>query len=122
MKVIDLYKNIANNEELPKKIKLKDYGYIFTLREDCSGYKWYGEEKMHDDFGEVIHKNLEFVLKQEIEIIEEDKPIEELKSYVIGTNNWIEAVTDLNHEVHKQNLKINEIIKVVIKLKKESDK
>ena len=78
MKVIDLLNKIANDEELPNKLKLKNYDYVFTLRADCTGYKWYGEEKTHDDFGEVIHKNLEFVLKQEIEIIEEDKPIEKI--------------------------------------------
>lgn len=71
MKVIDLYNLVANDEELPEKIKLKDFEEIYTLREDCTGYKWYGEEKEHKEFSDIIHQNLEYVLKQEVEIIEE---------------------------------------------------
>ena len=44
----------------------------------------------------------------DIEIIEEDKPIEEL-----GVDDW---------ELHKQKDKLNEVIRKVNKLKKESDK
>ena len=77
-KVIDLLVKIANNEEVPKKIKLKNFKEIYTLREDCTGYKWYGEEKTNNDFGETIHENLEYILKQDIEILEEPKKIEKL--------------------------------------------
>lgn len=77
MEVIDLYVKIANNEEVPKKIKLKNFEEIYTLREDCTGYKWYGEEKTNNDFGETIHENLEYILKQDIEILEEQKKIPE---------------------------------------------
>ena len=76
MKIIDLLNKIANNEEVPNKIKLKNFEEIYTLREDCTGYKWYGEEKTNNDFGETIHENLEYILKQDIEIIEEPKKIE----------------------------------------------
>ena len=80
MKVIDLYNLVANDEELPEKIKLKDFEEIYTLREDCTGYKWYGEEKEHKEFSDIIHQNLEYVLKQEVEIIEEHKIPEKLKA------------------------------------------
>lgn len=84
MKVIDLYKLIANKEydKLPEKIMLKGYDYIFSLREDCSGYKWYGEVNTHNEFEETIPQNLEFILNCEIIIfdkIEEKKIPEEIK-------------------------------------------
>ena len=83
MKVIDLYKLIANKEydKLPQKIMLKDYNYIFSLREDWTGYKWYGEVNTHDDFEETIHQNLEFILNCEITILDkiEENKIEEKK-------------------------------------------
>ena len=117
MKVIDLLNKIANDEELPNKLKLKNYDYVFTLREDCTGYKWYGEEKTHDDFGEVIHKNLEFVLKQEIEIIEEPKKtnkIEKLSLHFGTTNDYKEI------EMYDRKT-INEIIDAIEQLKREME-
>ena len=79
MKIIDLLNKIANNEEVPKKIKLKNFEEIYTLREDCTGYKWYGEEKTNNYFCETIHKNLEYILKQDIEILEEPKKINKIR-------------------------------------------
>lgn len=79
MKIIDLLNKIANGEEVPKKIKLKNFEEIYTLREDCTGYKWYGEEKTNNDFGETIHENLEYILKQDIEILEEPKKINKIR-------------------------------------------
>lgn len=73
MKIIDLLNKIANGEEVPEKIKLKGYDYIFTLREDCAGYRWYGEEKTNEDFGESICQNLEFVLRCEVEILDDEE-------------------------------------------------
>jgi hypothetical protein len=86
MKVIDLLNKIANNEELPLKIKLEQG--VFTLREDCGGNKWYGREYDHKDIFETINQNLEYVLLEEIELIEEKKielP-EELKEILIPSS------------------------------------
>ena len=85
MKIIDLFNKIANDEEVPKKIKLKNFKEIYTLREDCTGYKWYGEEKTNNDFGETIHENLEYILKQDIEILEEPKKIEKIDFRTLNT-------------------------------------
>lgn len=79
IKVIDLLNMISKGEKVPKKIKLKNFEEIYTLREDCTGYKWYGEEKTNNDFGETIHKNLEYILKQDIEILEEPKKINKIR-------------------------------------------
>ena len=107
MEVIDLYVKIANNEEVPKKIKLKNFEEIYTLREDCTGYKWYGEEKTNNDFGKTIHENLEYILKQDIEILEEQKKIPE-KIDLAWQNSFDEQV---QQDCVKMIIKnINEII------------
>ena len=108
IKVIDLLVKIANNEEVPKKIKLKNFKEIYTLREDCTGYKWYGEEKTNNDFGETIHKNLEYILKQDIEILEEPKKIEKLDVALLGQcDNWLRCPTN---KVTKQDVELNPYI------------
>lgn len=71
MKVIELLNKIASKKELPLKIKLEQG--VFTLREDCGGNKWYGREYDHKDIFETINQNLEYVLLEEIELIEEKK-------------------------------------------------
>lgn len=128
IKIIDLFNKIANNEEVPNKIKLKNFEEIYTLREDCTGYKWYGEEKTHNDFGETIHKNLEYILKQDIEILDEpkDNSIERLdieenamnrnERYIRKEDNKFVNLSVSDYELAK---KINEIIDEVNKLKEE---
>ena len=94
MKIIDLYELIADKEydKLPNKIMLKCYDNIFTLREDCTGYKWYGEVNTHNDFEETIHQNLEFILNLEIIILdslEEEKKIPEKLEYYDDSIAWV---------------------------------
>ena len=101
MKIIDLLNKIGNGEEVPEKIKLKGYEHIFTLREDCAGYRWYGEEKTDEDFGESICQNLEFVLTCEVEILDDEE-----KGLPEKINNWISAVgrvddSNIEEYVHK---------------------
>lgn len=105
MKVIDLYNLISNKEydKLPTKIKLKKYDNVFTLREDCSGFKWYGEEVYHSDFGEIIHQNLEYVLNCEVEVIEEDKKIEKLSKNDIHWSSEIPVIDKVNEIIDKIN-------------------
>ena len=109
MKIIDLYKLIVNKEydKLPQKIMVKGYDYIFSLREDCTGYKWYGEVNTHCDFEETIHQNLEFILNCEITIldkIEEENKIPE-KLELIENGDFVE-IPDSRDLMNK----INEII------------
>ena len=66
MKVIDLLNKIVNGEEVPKKILYRDYEYSFKDSE----YR-----DFMDDW--VGYDNLNY----EIEIIEEEKDIEELEVY-----------------------------------------
>lgn len=139
MKIIDLLNKIAKGEEVPKHIMV-----IFEDETDVPEYEWNEKEKMYKvmegNFGwdENLHiypdmlnytvipinKKMSNKYKQElinksyydeIEIIEEYKPIEELISI---TNDEVEELTTKRDIVDK----INEIIDVVNKLKKESDK
>ena len=101
MKVIDLLNLMVIGEDLPKKIRYEDEEYYLTSDEEtyigCISHSAIGRRHC-----------LEQCLTDEIEIIEEDKPIEEL-----GVDDW---------ELHKQKDKLNEVIRKVNKLKKESDK
>ena len=108
MKIIDLLNKIANGEEVPNKIKLKNFEEIYTLREDCTGYKWYGEEKTDNDFGRTIHENLEYILIQDIEIIEEPKKIEKIDLGILNTQS------EKNREFKRA---INELIDEINNLK-----
>ena len=89
MKIIDLLNKMTNKEDLPEKIKLQGYDYIFTLREDCTGYKWYGEEKTHKSIGKTICQNLEYVLIHEVEILDDE---DEEKGLPEKINDWISTV------------------------------
>ena len=111
MKVIDLLNKIANNEEVPKKIK-------------CDGYTWVYQKGTHDYlndeknffsvYGFVEHEDAKDFLKKEIKIIEEKpKKIEKLPKHI--TDNAC-ASKDLREIANK----INEIIDYL--LEKESDK
>lgn len=120
MKIIDLLNKISNGEEVPEKIKLKGYDYIFTLREDCAGYRWYGEEKTHEEFGESICQNLEYVLSCEVEILDdEEKGLPEkitMRAALVGDiDNKIENL-DINIMAVED--KLNEIIDYLEKQRK----
>ena len=77
MKVIDLLNKIANEEEVPKKIKYENniYNYDNSCQDyklvNVFGYTWL-INKIFDDY-----ENTSSILSYEIEIIEEDKEIED---------------------------------------------
>ena len=106
MKVIDILNKIANNEELPLRIKVNGYEYRI------SNGQYYSDEKymyLVDSSSSISHLN------DEVEIIEEDKKIEKLyirdraNDILIGKNEKITYATDslVSKELA---LKINEII------------
>ena len=78
MKVIDLLNKIANNEEVPLKIKVKGYEY-----RQSNGQFWCDETEMYliDNCTSI------YQLNDEIEIIEEDKKIEKLESFVLASDD-----------------------------------
>lgn len=119
MEVIDLLNKIANKEEMPQKII---YGYCeYVYNPDIQDY----QNKDGLELFSYLFSNEENVLLREVEIIEEDKEIEEI---LIQANREVRYRKDkfieglLNHfyemdlEVRE---KLNEIIKEVNKIKKE---
>ena len=106
MKVIDLLNKIANREEVPEKIRIynrNDSVYIWKPIENSSLYHYFNiatGERLGSDWR--LDGRL---LTEEIEIIEEDKEIEEIK---IGM-----GLTEVDCAY-----KINELVKAVNKLKK----
>lgn len=104
MKVIDLLNKIASGEEVPNKIKVGMFE--LTLSDDGKYYAGETFTVLNDVYG--MHS-----LNDEIEIIEEDKPIEKL-DYEINENN-VDTCTE------KIRCKINELIDEINKLKKEND-
>ena len=104
IKIIDLFNKIANNEEVPKKIKY--FGEIYEYSEDMKFYYQNGFSMYRDFFTEGN------CLNDEVEIIEEEKEIEEI--------NYEDHVgIDLSEAVCK---KINELVDEINKLKKEIEK
>ena len=111
MKVIDLLNKIANNEEVPKRIKYgigtweldKDYDYHCGI-----GKEYYDDKLLCSGINDLVA-----FLNDEIEIIEEKpKKIEKLEIFNDTTfYNWFTVAEDRR--------KINEIIDYL--LEKESD-
>ena len=124
MKVIDLLNKIANGEEVPRKFTYKGYLWEYDIKNEMWFY-YFGEGKNHR-FDRLFYLNM--CLNDEIEIIEEDKPIEELliEQDCPSSNYYIrnEFGTKCGLTKHSKMIaeKVNEIAREVNKLKKESDK
>ena len=105
MKVIDLLNKIANGEEAPRKIKVGGYCYEFFERiKNIYDYK-----QIDSDSGEYFDNYLcdsfylddENVLNWEVEIIEEDKKIEKLKS-PYSTFDIVDKVNEIIDILNKE--------------------
>lgn len=106
MKIIDIFNKIANDEEVPKKVKFNDE--IYTYKPE---WKDYADEDTHYGlFVDTISNTYQItkMLNEEIEIIEEDKKIEKLV---------IKSIEDSEHFDMKE--KINEIIDKIEKLEEK---
>ena len=101
IKVIDILVNIANGEEVPKKIKYNDYIMIYD--EDTQDY--YNEPSCTYALLDDIHKKL----NDEVEIIEdtpkEDKKIEKLDMsdthYMIDHTEIMEKINEIIDKINK---------------------
>lgn len=102
IKVIELLNKIANDEELPKKIKYRNKIYI--KRSDCY---WYILE--NGTFDDELFVRID-CLNDEVEIIEEPKKIEKIDFGTLNTqkgknramkdaiNKLIDAVNELKRD------------------------
>ena len=110
MKVIDLLNKIANGER-PKiiKVKLPNWNYEYEYDEEKDD--WYNYEKVQW-FDEI---NLLFCLNDEVEIIEEDKKIEEKCITLLNKAKFYDNRFPDSWE-EEMISKIDEIVKAVNKL------
>ena len=103
MKIIDLLNKIANSEEVPKRIK-----YINSIWE----YNEETKDYIHDDLWLIYSMNSIGLTEREVEIIEEDKQIEKIKTLNnVGNSTCLSEFKNkqyLNNHLVKD--KINEII------------
>ena len=122
IKIIDLLNKIANNEEVPKKIKYKDNVYYLGKNiVDLHTYQTEGSNTTRKL--SLIIDNEYLNLNDYVEIIEEPKKIEKIKSngdefYSDYIDAWISKnKTDAYCEFLMN--KINELIDVVNELKRD---
>lgn len=103
MKVIDLLNKIANDEEVPKKIKIKNVIYEYR------GYMYCTEKANYQDIENYLFGKWNFnILNDEVEIIEEPKKIEKLDVELLGQcDNWLRCPTN---KVTKQDIELNPYI------------
>jgi hypothetical protein len=97
MKVIELLNRIANEEELPNKIRFNniEWNRVYGEKNVC-----YIDEYDSDFFLYFFRNNLNFTLNDEVEIIEKPKNIKKLDE-----NN-----TNVLTNIIENRKKINEII------------
>ena len=110
MKIINILNKINNNEEVPEKIKFDDI--VFELEENKKEYSFQHE---NGDYETLLYRVMtthfiDVLLKAEIEVIEENKEIEELDNMEL-----INARPEVNA------IKINELIRAVNRLNKERE-
>ncbi len=116
MTIIDILNNIANKKEVPEKIKCEDKIYIYD-----HNYKDYYVKGYIGDISYSLFENLfnyedtVDILNKEVEIIEEDKEIEEIP---LGyTQNKLQS------EIYEyQRCVFNELIQAVNKINKQLNK
>ena len=109
MKVIDLLNKIANGEEVPKKVILdkKEFQYNKTYEQYLDKY----EVNLLEHISDYNYSGL----NDEVEIIEEDKEIEEIKDKLdVSTCGIADGEEKTNELIDK----INELVKAVNELKK----
>lgn len=122
MKVIDLLNKIANREELPKKISYENKIYIYY--EAYVGYYEEGSLGIYNKkFLSFRNEQWHSVLNTDIEIIEEDKEIEEIvinsSDKYLKTNADMPYYSDFGKSDVLLATKINELIREFNKMRKE---
>lgn len=113
IKIIDLLNIRARNEKLPSKIKYRDITY--NLMADKT-YRSNNNDEFIDFWGE----DLDYILNDEVEIIEEDKTnkIEKIDVTIkYLSNNLNDCVLE---DISNIQIKLNEVIDAVNKLSKDN--
>jgi hypothetical protein len=115
MKIIDVLNKIANGEEVPKTIMYD--GDIWKYDELSNDYEIFDESDDLHLFREEL--NITRALNDEVEILEEDKKIEKVNTYVLSDYDFKHYYEDsdsliateiINRFIKEYSYKINEII------------
>ena len=124
IKIIDLLNKIAKGEEVPKKIWLRRIWRVpMTYSEEAKDYYCTNNPNgIFEDYFKSYNKE-DFNLNEEVEIIEEEKEIEKIKSngidfYSDCINVWINKEETVAYCEFLMN-KVNEVIDAVNELRKE---
>lgn len=105
IKIIDLLNKIANDEEVPKKIKINNVIYEYR------GYMYCTEKANYQDIEDYLFGKWNFnILNAEAEIIEEPKKIEKIDFGTLNTQK------EKNRAMKD---KINELIDEINNLKEK---
>lgn len=115
IKIIDLLNKIANNKEVPEKIKIKNVIYEYR------GYMYCTEKANYQDIEDYLFGKWNFnILNDEAEIIEETKKIEKIEKptqdeYLYSTGK------ELYENDMKVYDKVNELIDEINNLKEKKE-
>lgn len=121
MKIIDLLNKIANDEEVPKKIRIEGWTYKFEWIEHDENYY-----DKHEDIDLMSCLSMcEDELNREVEIIEEEKKIKKLPYYNFkeiqkakNEEEWYEKrIALLEARVNDYHNKTNELIDEINSIK-----
>ena len=126
MKVIDILNKINNNEEVPEKIKFDD-----TVFEYDKEQKEYNHRKDDGFYETLLYRVMtthfiDVLLEAEVEVIEENKRIEELSWAVYlelkkGNYNIENILNGIREDLKEHRDKINELVRAVNKINKERE-
>ena len=107
IKIIDLLNKIANDEEVPKKIKWENIIYAYSKYDkDYLEYPFSNEE--YKGLFDMRDSILTQFLNDEVEVIEEPKKIEKIDVALLGQcDNWLRCPTN---KVTKQDVELNPYI------------
>lgn len=113
IKIIDLLNKIANDEEVPEKIKIKNVIYEYR------GYMYCTEKANYQDIEDYLFGKWNFnILNDYAEIIEEPKKIEKISLPSIDEFKKMSAEERYVITAKEYDL-LNELIEEVNKLKEE---
>ena len=121
IKIIELLNKIANGKEVPQKIKIKDK--IYEYKENiygtgyCRGVRddlWWLKDYFNLDESSVLNDYVE-VLEDNTEEIEEFEHYS-IFSAIVGKEN-----ENIENELRKMSLKINELVRAYNKSRKEKE-
>lgn len=121
IKIIDLLNKIANDEEVPEKIKINNVIYEYR------GYMYCTENANYQNIEDYLFGKWNFnILNDEVEIIEEPKKIEKIKMYQDEEGHYFLNKQDRKVYVNCDEIdfmvdKFNELIDEINNLKEKKD-